>query len=191
MHRSSPYWFGSRHGFTGVVQILQGNAQKRTEYPRKKNLPFWLFCWITPWTYCSDLLWYIDNRLVTLTNPRLRFPRDIFNIQTTHCSNGALANFVVAGPLLCAIEPPVSLYGRAWLQWHIFGVENAQNGVYRPSFSISRFSKQVSFSDEKMTEKMPKCSCFLREMVAWQSLDVSNVQPTSLTHINASVITMT
>lgn len=88
---------------------------------KKKKSAILTLCWIISWTHCSDLLWYIDKRRATLTNPRMRLQRDIFNMQTTHCSNSAWANFVVAGPLLCAVEPPVSLCGRAWLQWNVFG----------------------------------------------------------------------
>lgn len=32
VYRCSPYWFGSRHGSTGVVLIMRGNAQKKPHH---------------------------------------------------------------------------------------------------------------------------------------------------------------
>lgn len=82
-------------------RAFKATRKNARNIPRKKKNPFivfWLLSWIPRGIFSFDLLWYIDITLVTLTNPRLRLPqRDIFNIQTTHCSNSALANLVVAG----------------------------------------------------------------------------------------------
>lgn len=80
-----PYWFGSRHGFTGVVQILEDNAQKRTEHPgedkKKKKKPQEKqnhVCCFTGRTKCTWLL-FLHRHHTRDFDPRLRLPqRDNF-----------------------------------------------------------------------------------------------------------------
>lgn len=100
---------------------------------KKKKSAILALCGSTRWTHCSDLLWFIDNRLVTLTYPRLRFPRDIFNIQTTHCSSSAVANLCCSGATTLRNRTPrVPPWPSLTSMTYIRDRKNAQNDFVPP-----------------------------------------------------------
>ncbi len=89
----SPYWFGSRHGFTRVWCRSFKATRKNAQNIPEKNPSHLLSAQETEWhftlIYCDT--WYL--RLWQIHGCVYQ-QRDIFTIQTSHCSNSALANFV-------------------------------------------------------------------------------------------------
>lgn len=132
---------------------------------KKKKRPCLPFCSVTRGSHCSDLLRNIEIKLVILTKPRLRLEqRDISNVQTTHCSNIALASLVVAGHL--SAQYNLQLLSVADQDFNIQKIRKMHIMAFTgPPSKIAVLVNKSQFliapQKKKNTEKKPECAYFL------------------------------